>query len=89
MDLDKFKATYGSDPFYSWIGLDLPLIYAAHKAAGGITSIYRQIGIGTERLFRVILRDSLGLSAEQATWEYQLPTASVELGLCHWTDEWT
>jgi hypothetical protein len=24
---------YGEDPFYSWIGLDSSLMYAAHKAA--------------------------------------------------------
>lgn len=49
--LNEFTALYGSDPFYSWIGLDSKLMYAAHKAAGGMTSIYRQIGIGCERLF--------------------------------------
>ena len=45
-DLDEFQRIYGSDPFYNWLGLDNPLMYAAHKAAGGMTSIYRQIGIG-------------------------------------------
>jgi len=30
---------YRSDPFYNWVGLDNPLMYAAHKAAGGMTSI--------------------------------------------------
>jgi hypothetical protein len=33
---------YGADPFCSWVGLDSPLMYAAHKAAGGMTSVYRQ-----------------------------------------------
>lgn len=73
--LPEFQTLYQADPFYSWFGLDNPLMYAAHKAAGGMTSIYRQIGIGCERLFRQILRDELGLSAEQATWSYQVPTA--------------
>ncbi len=76
VDLDQFTAAYGADPFYSWVGLDSPLIYAAHKAAGGITSIYRQVGIGSERLFRAIVRDTLGLSAGQATWDYEIPNAS-------------
>ena len=44
VSLDNFLQLYGSDPFYSWIGLDNSLMYAAHKAAGGMTSIYRQIG---------------------------------------------
>jgi hypothetical protein len=41
--LEDFRALYGADPFYSWFGLDSPLMYAAHKAAGGMTSIYRQM----------------------------------------------
>ena len=52
--LSEFKTLYGSDPFYSWVGLDTDLMYAAHRAAGGMTSVYRQIGIGCERLFRTL-----------------------------------
>ena len=63
---------YGSDPFYAWFGLNHPLMYAAHKAAGGITSLYRQIGIGCEQLFRQIIRDQLQLTIEQVNWSYQL-----------------
>ncbi len=59
LDLADFQALYGADPFYSWFGLDNPLMYTAHKVAGGMTSVYRQIGIGCERLFRRILRDQL------------------------------
>jgi hypothetical protein len=61
---------YQSDPFYNWIGLDNPLMYAAHKAAGGMTSIYRQIGIGCENLFRKVLQDSLSLPEEEVKWSY-------------------
>ena len=57
VSLDGFLKLYGADPFYAWIGLDSGLMYAAHKAAGGMTSIYRQIGIGCEHLFREILID--------------------------------
>ncbi|MCD8282444.1 MAG: hypothetical protein LUC22_04215 [Prevotella sp.] len=53
--LPDFLNLYGQDPFYSWIGLDSPYLYAAHKAAGSMTSVYRQIGIGCERLFRQII----------------------------------
>ncbi len=60
-ELDAFQKLYQADPFYSWFGLDNPLMYAAHKAAGGMTSIYRQIGMGCERLFRQILIDELRL----------------------------
>lgn len=72
VSLQEFQVLYRSDPFYSWYGLDHPMMYAAHKAAGGMTSIYRQIGIGGERLFRRILQDSLGLGPEQATWSYSV-----------------
>lgn len=37
--LEEFQALYQADPFYNWFGLDNPLLYAAHKAAGGMTSI--------------------------------------------------
>lgn len=76
VDVTQFQALYGADPFYSWIGLDSELMYAAHKAAGGMTSIYRQIGTGGERLFHRILMDQLGLTAEQAKWTYTVPAAA-------------
>jgi hypothetical protein len=71
LTLADFKALYGADPFYSWFGLDHPLMYAAHKAAGGMTSVYRQVGIGCERLFRAILQDELGLNAADCVWSYE------------------
>ena len=39
-------------------------------------SVYRQIGIGCEKLFRTILRDSLELSDEDVAWSYQLTLPS-------------
>jgi len=74
-ELSEFQRIYRADPFYNWLGLDNPLMYAAHKAAGGMTSIYRQIGIGCEFLFRRILQDELGLSDEEVRWSYTLPRA--------------
>lgn len=71
LSLDDFKALYGADEFYSWIGLDSPLIYAAHRASGGLTSIYRQIGIASERLLREIIKDVLGLDERQVEWRYE------------------
>lgn len=68
--LDAFQRLFGADPLYAWLGLDSPLIYAAHKAAGGMTSIYRQIGIGCERLVRGIIQDSLGLDNAEVRWGY-------------------
>jgi len=50
-------------------------MYAAHKAAEGMTSIYRQIGTGCERLLRQILCDQLRLSTETASWSYTIPTS--------------
>ena len=65
VSLEEFQTLYRADPFCGWFGLDNPLMYAAHKAAGGMTSVYRQIGIGCERLFRAILRDAFDLTDEE------------------------
>jgi hypothetical protein len=70
---DEFERRYGDDPFYHWVGIDSPLMYAAHKAAGGITSIYRQLGKGGERLFQRVLQDQFRLSVEQSSWTYVIP----------------
>lgn len=71
VDLLQFRAMYGEDPLYHWVGLDSDLVYAAHKAAGGMTSLYRQLGIGCERLLRRIVQDALALSAGQVVWSYE------------------
>ncbi|MFZ5909247.1 MAG: hypothetical protein ACOYYU_04460 [Chloroflexota bacterium] len=71
LTLQEFTKLYHGDDFYSWFGLDTPWVYAAHKAAGGITSVYRQIGIGCEQVFRLVLQDQLGLSDSQAKWSYE------------------
>lgn len=76
MTLKQFRLMYGADPFYSWIGLDSPMMYAAHKAAGGMTSIYRQVGIGAQWVFNKVLQHTLGLTAEQAAWIYEVPNTS-------------
>ncbi len=72
LDLKAFRTLYQADPFYAWFGLDNPLMYAAHKAAGGMTSVYRQIGIGCERLIRQVFQDSLGLCPTDTTWSYTI-----------------
>lgn len=71
VSLAEFHALYSADPLYQWVGLDSPLMYAAHKAAGGMTSIYRQLGIGCERLLRTIVQDELHFDAEQSAWSYE------------------
>jgi len=76
LDYQAFRQLYGGDVFYSWFGLDHTLMYSAHKAAGGITSVYRQIGFGSEELIRQILQDELGLTNLQSTWSYQTETSS-------------
>lgn len=72
-DLARFQKTYRADSFYAWFGMDDPLVYAAHKTAGGLTSVYRQIGIGGERLVRRIICERLGISEEQSKWSHQPP----------------
>ena len=75
LTLRQFRSLYSTDPFYAWFGLDNAMLYAAHKAAGGMTSIYRQIGIGCEKVFRQILQDELGLSSADTMWSYEVPTS--------------
>lgn len=73
--LNEFLNLYGSDPFYSWIGLDSPYMYAAHKASGSMTSLYRQIGIGCERLLRQIIYDAAEYENFETTkWSYTTKT---------------
>ena len=86
LTLPQFQTLYGADPFYSWLGLDSPMMYAAHKAAGGMTSIYRQIGIGGQWVFNKVLQNTLGLTLEQANWTYQVPNTSggVRFSLVGW-----
>jgi hypothetical protein len=75
VDLARFLSIYGADPFYSWIGLDSDLMYAAHKAAGGMTSVYRQIGKGCENLFRQIIIDQTQYAdPKYALWSYTTKT---------------
>lgn len=81
LDLSGFNSLYGRDPFYAWIGLDDPLLYAAHKAAGGLTSVYRQIGVGSERLLRQIVMETLGLTSEQAAWRYHYSKEDQKQGV--------
>lgn len=80
LSLAAFQTLYGGDYFYAWLGLDDPSVYAAHKAAGGLTSVYRQIGIGSERLFRSILSYSLGLSESQLNWSYDYQKPDGKFG---------
>src|SRR5262249_44560657 len=79
LTLNQFQLLYQSDPFYNWFGLHNPLMYAAHKAAGGMTSIYRQIGIGCEALFRTVLKDTLDLSDRDVRWSYEIPTTNGKI----------
>ncbi len=72
VSLERFLQQYAADPFYHWIGLDTTLVYKTHRAGGGITSLYRQLGIGCQRLFQQIVIDHLGLSKKQIEWRYQV-----------------
>lgn len=81
ISLVQFRKLYGADQLYHWVGLDSDLMYAAHKAAGGMTSIYRQLGVGCERLLCSVVRDTLGLSDEQASWCYEYEKEDGKIGV--------
>jgi len=76
LTLRQFEILYGADPFYNWMGLNSPMMYAAHKAAGGMTSIYRQIGMGGQWVFNKVLQNTLGLTDLQANWTYMVPNTT-------------
>lgn len=77
ISLEFFLDLYSRDPLYSWCGLNSELMYTAHRAAGGMTSIYRQLGIGCENLFREIIIKSTGYTKkESARWAYSTKTKS-------------
>lgn len=77
ISLPQFLDIYGADPFYAWCGLDSELMYAAHKAAGGMTSVYRQIGKGCENLFREVIIDATGYAdRNSAAWSYKTKTGA-------------
>ncbi len=73
VSLDRFLEQYSTDAFYHWVGLDTPQVYRAHRAGGGITSLYRQLGIGCQRLFQQLLIDHFGLGKDQIKWGYTVP----------------
>lgn len=80
VSLENFLEIYGADIFYSWIGLNSNLMYAAHKAAGGMTSIYRQIGVGCEHLFREIIIDTTHYTNRDfAEWSYKTQTQNGKI----------
>ena len=71
LSLAEFLTLYGGDPFYSWLGLDDPAVYAVHRAAGGMTSLYRQIGVGSERVARRIFETAFDLASSDLNWSYR------------------
>jgi hypothetical protein len=77
ISIEEFKVMYGADPFYRWMGLDSDLMYAAHKAAGGMTSVYRQLGIGAQWILNQVIQDRLRLTKEQAAWSYSVPSTKA------------
>jgi hypothetical protein len=81
ISLVQFRKLYGADQLYHWVGLDSDLMYAAHKAAGGMTSIYRQLGVGCERLLCAIVRDTLSLSDDEASWRYEYEKEDGKIGI--------
>ncbi|MCP9487993.1 MAG: hypothetical protein MSC30_19315 [Gaiellaceae bacterium MAG52_C11] len=76
VSLEAFRELYGGDPFYSWLGLDSELLYASHRAAAAMTSLYRKLGDGCQELWRAIIRDEFGVDDEAARWSYAIPKES-------------
>jgi hypothetical protein len=71
--IDKFS----QDFFYASVGLAIPEMYVAHKAAGGITSFYRQLGIACEQLTQSVFVNELGIVRADVRWTYVLPRSAA------------
>jgi len=69
---NEFVNLFSSDTLYDALGLANKYVYAAHKASGGLTSFYRQLGIGCERVIREIIIDSFDVIPNKAIWSYQI-----------------
>lgn len=67
----EFQNLYRADRFYSWLGLNSSAVYAAHRTAGGLSSLYRQIGSGCEEVFRSILQGVFDLPAADVHWSFR------------------
>jgi len=78
VSLKEFQSLYAADPLYHWMGFDSELMYAAHRASGAMTSLYRNLGTGCEHLIQRILSDRLKLTAEQLKWEYVVGEEAFE-----------
>lgn len=79
VSLTEFVKAYADDPLYHWIGFDSELMYAAHRAGGAMTSLYRNLGTGCEHLVRRVIRDALRLTADQLRWEYVVGEEDVDV----------
>ncbi len=73
----EFVERYAGDFFYNSVGLAIREVYAAHKAAGGITSFYRQLGVACEVLTQSVFIEELGVVRTDVRWSYQLATGSA------------
>ena len=78
VSVDQFVDIYGADPLYRWVGFDSPLMYAAHRASGAMTSLYRNLGTGCEHLFKLLLKDQLGLTDAQIGWQYVASPGDID-----------
>jgi len=72
LELGEFQKLYQNDSFYRWFGPDSPMLY--NKVTGGVTSIYRQVEIGCEKVIRETVQSSLQLLATDVWWDYQPAT---------------
>lgn len=59
------------DAFLGWFGLGDSKVLGLKRQAGLVTSIYRQLGIGCERVLRHLIQSRLDVPADQCTWAWQ------------------
>lgn len=71
VDVNQFLSIYRTDPLYGQIGFASESVYAAHRALTRLTSLYRNVGTGTEAMVKLFIERCLGIPAASHMWGYE------------------
>jgi hypothetical protein len=71
-----------ADPFMHWFGLNTSIVSSARARAGLVTSIYRQIGLGCERLLVRLVQDKFGIPSGSCAWSQVVEGQRRSLDAC-------
>jgi hypothetical protein len=69
---NDFLGIYRRDPLYgpTALGFNSKAMYKAHQSLTRLTSLYRNVGTGTEAVVKLLIERCLGITPEQHRWQY-------------------